>query len=672
MPSVLSASIPASQLVDVIPSVLSAGGAGLQFNGFVVDANLTSNGYPVLPMGTVYNFADKTDIENYFGATSQEAGLGDIYFTGPTNATVQPVALLFAQYAINAVPGFLRGGSISGNGLSAIQAISSETLTISIDGSPITQSITLSSATSFSNAANLLGAQLAIKGISAGSVTATLAATSPHMNVTAIIQGPQRAQVTASLNGTTMTVTAILSGNLGIGDVVTGTGITAGTTIASYNGAGQPGGIGSYTLSASATTEPAETITAYAPAPTIQIGQVVTGVGITTNTYISGFGSGTGGIGTYILSTAPSVESSETIQIFAPGVTYNSNLGCFDVRSGTSGASSSVGFGSGAAAAPLGLSAGAGAVQSLGAAASTPAAFMTNVVGITQNWVEFMTTWEPVDADKEAFATWNNGQDDSYVYTCWETDPLDTEQNAGSALANFLQSGNVSGTNLLWTNPAITTLAGEKAAFQLSWTACLNFNALNGRQTAAGKSYAGGLADVTSGTVALTLAGKGSSYGYGVNFYGNYATRNQAFIQWQRGLISGPFQWKDSYVDEIWLNNNLQLGIMSGLTSANSVPYNTLGNATIESWCMPAITAAVNFGAIVAGVTLSAAQIQEVNTQAGIAIDQVLFNRGWYLQVLANTATSQTRASRSSPPCTLWYCDGGQVQAINLASIEIQ
>jgi hypothetical protein len=60
-----------------------------------------------------------------------------------------------------------------------------------------------------------------------------------------------RAVVTGSISGTTLTVTAVTGGALGIGQVLTGTGITAGTTITAF-GSGS-GGTGTYTVSPSQT-----------------------------------------------------------------------------------------------------------------------------------------------------------------------------------------------------------------------------------------------------------------------------------------------------------------------------------------------------------------------------------------------------------------------------------
>jgi len=56
---------------------------------------------------------------------------------------------------------------------------------------------------------------------------------------------------TGSISGTTLNVTAITAGYLGIGSVISGTGVTSGTTItAILNGSG---GVGTYTVSASQT-----------------------------------------------------------------------------------------------------------------------------------------------------------------------------------------------------------------------------------------------------------------------------------------------------------------------------------------------------------------------------------------------------------------------------------
>lgn len=84
------------------------------------------------------------------------------------------------------------------------------------------------------------------------------------------------------------------------------------------------------------------------------------------------------------------------------------------------------------------------------------------------------------------------------------------------------------------------------------------------------------------------------------------------------------------------------------------------------------IDTALSFGAIQPNVTLSAAQAQAVNAQAGRTIDGVLSTRGWYLLPGASTASATTRASRRAVQGRFFYTDGESVQAITLASVEVQ
>jgi hypothetical protein len=114
----------------------------------------------------------------------------------------------------------------------------------------------------------------------------------------------------------------------------------------------------------------------------------------------------------------------------------------------------------------------------------------------------------------------------------------------------------------------------------------------------------------------------------------------------------------------------LQLDMVVLLTQVKSIPYNAAGRALIEASVTDTINAGLNFGAIRSGVTLSALQASEVNSDAGLKIDGVLSTRGWYFQVL--DASPTVRQARGSPPCTLWYMDGQSVQAISLASIELK
>lgn len=570
--------IPASQIVSVLPSVLAAGGDALDLIGLMLTTSIRP------PIDQVLAFADADDVSDYFGGLSQEAALATIYFNGPDNATAAPGSLLMAQYPLTAVNAYLRGGDVSGTALATLQALTG-TIAVTIDGTPVTSStINLSTATSFSSAALLIWAGLAV-------------------------DGPQQASVTCSIAGTTLTVSSVASG-------------------------------------------------------TVALGQRVGGTGVSANTVITALVSGTGGTGTYTVSNSQTSLSASRA-LLAPGAYYDSTSGAFVIQSGTTGATSTMGFAaSGTFTNTLKLTAATGAVLSQGAAAGVPGTFMDGVTDQTQNWASFMTTWEPADSQKEAFATWTNAQSNRFVYEMWDTDVTNTETGTGSPPVLFINSGALSGISMTRDDPAVDTVGGSLAAFEMGWTASLDFTRRNGRQTAAFKRQAGLAPQVFSGTVANNLIAKG------MNFYGDYTTANEAFRWYYPGLVSGQFVWKDSYVNQIQLNAALQLGIMTGLDNTPSIPYNSDGATLIEAFCMDAINAGVNFGSIVAGVVLSAAQITEVNRASGLTIDTILKQRGWYLQVLP--ATAIVRRARTSPPATLWYCDGGSVQKIALASIEVQ
>lgn len=81
----------------------------------------------------------------------------------------------------------------------------------------------------------------------------------------AYFYGLDDAQVTASISGTTMTVTNVAYGALVVGQTLSGTGVTGGTTITAY-GTGT-GGTGTYTVSSSQTVSSTTiTLTGNAPA----------------------------------------------------------------------------------------------------------------------------------------------------------------------------------------------------------------------------------------------------------------------------------------------------------------------------------------------------------------------------------------------------------------------
>ncbi len=144
--------IPASVISQVSPGVLSPGGSALVMNGLVLTQSL------YMPTGTVLSFQSAQDVSNFFGPSSAEYTYASIYFGGYVNGTQTPSAILFAPYNAAARSGWIQSGSLANVTLTELQGYSG-TLTITFAGTPLTSgSISLSAATSFSDAATIIQA----------------------------------------------------------------------------------------------------------------------------------------------------------------------------------------------------------------------------------------------------------------------------------------------------------------------------------------------------------------------------------------------------------------------------------------------------------------------------------------------------------------------------------
>lgn len=382
---------------------------------------------------------------------------------------------------------------------------------------------------------------------------------------------------------------------------------------------------------------------------TLRVGQTISGTGITAGTTITALGTGTGGVGTYTVSASQTVSSTTV-----------------------SAAPSSVSYATGTLSASLNLTSATAAVLSAGAEAATPAGAMNAITAITQNWAAFMTVFEPVLADKVSFDVWTAGTNNRYAYIAWDTDPNAIVANNTTSFGAQVIANSYSGSVPIGGNAAVATAAGSTlaamlppiAAFALGSIASIDFTRTNGRITFAFKSQSGLAPVVTDQTTAATLIANG------YNFYGQYATANQGFAFFYNGSVGGKFSWLDEYINEIWMTNQLQLAMLNLLANVPSIPYNSAGYAMVAAACNDPIAQAVNFGAIRAGVSLSASQIAQVNNLAGVAVDSILSTRGWYLQI--KDPGAQVRGMRQSPSMTLLYMDGGAVQQLNLASVVVQ
>jgi len=287
---------------------------------------------------------------------------------------------------------------------------------------------------------------------------------------------------------------------------------------------------------------------------------------------------------------------------------------------------------------------------------------MAAIANVTQNWATFMTVFEPDTDTKLLFAQWVQTTNKRFAYVAWDSDAAPLAGVAPTSFAAQCAAAEMDGIFPIY-EPATDDGNGRKAAFVCGTVGSIDFTATQGRITFAYKGQAGLVADITDATVANNLIANG------YNFYGAYATANDRFVNLQRGSTPGQYKFFDPYVNQIWLNSSLQLAFMTLLTSIRSLPYNTTGYNLLRATGQDPIQAALNAGVIQPGVTLSNSQKAQVNTAAGANIANTLQTSGYYLQIL--DADPIVRANRGSPPMTLWYTDGGSIQNIELASIDV-
>lgn len=339
-----------------------------------------------------------------------------------------------------------------------------------------------------------------------------------------------------------------------------------------------------------------------------------------------------------------------------PTVTWDAIKSVFILTSSTTGAASTMTEATGTLSAGLKLTSATGMLLSQGDDVDTPATCMDMVKSKTQNWVDFMTMWEPLLADKQLFAEWTNAQNQRYMYVCWDTDAQAIVNGSTTCFGAVAKSLGYDGVVPVYNTK-------ELAAFTLGAVASIDFSRTNGRITAAFKSQPGFAATVTDQQIAANLLANGYS------FYGAYSTANDNFNFLYNGQMTGKWKWLDTFVDQVYLNSQFQLALLSLLTSVKSIPYNESGYSLIRAAMIDPITAGLNFGSIRTGITMSASQKAQVNQAAGLDVSTIIEQQGYYLQILDPGA--QVRGNRGTPVINFWYTDGGAVQKITVASIDI-
>lgn len=351
---------------------------------------------------------------------------------------------------------------------------------------------------------------------------------------------------------------------------------------------------------------------------------------------------------------------------------YDSLRNAFVITSGTTGASSAVGYPTvSALATGLLFTAATGAVQSPGASPATPAGIMTPVTKISQDWATFTTVVDP-DAGaaggpiKQLFSQWTAEQDDSYLYVAYDSDPTpSTTLPDAACFAQQIEA--LDGTFPLWS----ATQGAQNAAFVCGLVASIDFEEEGGRTNFAFRSSPALTPDVTDDTIFGNVTGDPGNPGNGYNSYAQIGTRTAQYNWLQQGSVTGAWSWASSYVNQIFWNSQFQNDFAIFLTNNKNLPYVQMTYSAIRSALQSDIDAMGAFGAWVAGGTLSSEQAQQVNALCGgLNVAPIIQTQGWYLYIAAPSPSVQQQ--QGSPTVIFAYFDGLSIGSLSMASVDLE
>lgn len=339
---------------------------------------------------------------------------------------------------------------------------------------------------------------------------------------------------------------------------------------------------------------------------------------------------------------------------------YNEQLQAFEINTIATGATHTLSFGSGVVGLALKLDQASGAQVDNGRAVATAAELMAYVLNRTQNFGVLTHVSAQTRPVKESFAAWTTLQNSRFAYVALDTDGSALVANNDASFGAWLEETNQNGTT-----PYYGTI--EQVAALCGGIAAIDFSRTNGRRNIMFMKQAGIAASITNEADYTALMSNGYT------FYGSFATANDEFTFNVNGKVSGQFEWLDNYINQIYLNAQFQLSLVTMLVSYGFIPYNATGLAIHQSAIADPIKEMLNFGGIVPLVDPNALSDQQksiINTQAGIDIIPNLLSKGW--ATVIRIPTAQVRGNRGSFPFTFWYTDGGSVQSVTMASINVQ
>lgn len=188
--------------------------------------------------------------------------------------------------------------------------------------------------------------------------------------------------------------------------------------------------------------------------------------------------------------------------------------------------------------------------------------------------------------------------------------------------------------------------------------ASIDWNRNQAIVTTAFKAQSGLPANVTN------AADAGNLISQGMNFIGDYATRNDNFVFQYPGQMFGSYGWIDAYWGAVWIKNQIQASCMNGFKNAGRLPYNDSGYSYVRAWIQDPINRALNNGVIDTGIVLSETQKTQVNQEVGKDVAAGIESSGYFLEVKDPGANART--GRESPQINFYYTYGGSINNLDI------
>lgn len=341
-------------------------------------------------------------------------------------------------------------------------------------------------------------------------------------------------------------------------------------------------------------------------------------------------------------------------------VEFIAAAGIFELTTTGTGAAKTLSFATGTLAEVLKFREEDGAQVENGTDVMSIDELMAYCLETTQNFGVITFLEELTAQNKEIAATWATGRKSRFMMVIQDTSGAALVPNNDASFGAWL-----AGTDQDGTLPYFGGI--DKIAALCGGIAAIDFKRFNGRRNIMFMRQAGLAADIQHEDQYTALISNGYT------FYAAFATATERFQFQTNGKIAGKFSWADNYINQIYLNAQLQLALMNMLVSYGSIPYNETGKAYHRAAIQDPINEMVNFGGIRPledPGALSEQQKAIINSQAGQDVIAELLAKGWV--AIIETADAQTRGLRGAMPFTLWYTDGGSVQSVNLASVNVQ